>query len=242
MMRTSRRCSELANAQRITLDKEPDRSARTPAAISAQFCPTMPIECAAANVEPGQAWDRTRMNSSAGWMPSRPAPARRRRPLRHRLQGLADVAARGVRRRHRTSAYFDTSGLSNGGTEAINMIIEKIRRLAHGFKDFEQYRLRIMLGADGQLPYRRRPEPRLSLRTQGKAPDWERMRTTYSLPSSSSICSAVSVSVIAGRSRRLTAGCAATGPTSHQWLRLGVLAAAGGAPLETLLACPGANR
>ena len=26
-------------------------------------------------------------------------------------------------------AYFDTSGVSNGGTEAINMIIEKIRRL-----------------------------------------------------------------------------------------------------------------
>ena len=37
------------------------------------------------------------------------------------------------------------------------MIIEKIRRLAHGFKDFEHYRLRIMLAADGQRPYRRRP-------------------------------------------------------------------------------------
>jgi transposase len=33
-------------------------------------------------------------------------------------------------------AYFDTSGVSNGGTEAINLIIEKVRRLAHGFKDF----------------------------------------------------------------------------------------------------------
>jgi transposase len=29
-------------------------------------------------------------------MPSRPAPGRRRRPLRHRLQGLAEGAARGV--------------------------------------------------------------------------------------------------------------------------------------------------
>jgi transposase len=54
-------------------------------------------------------------------------------------------------------AYFDTSGVSNGGTEAINMIIEKVRRLAHGFKDFEHYRLRIMLAANGQRPYRRRP-------------------------------------------------------------------------------------
>ena len=28
-------------------------------------------------------------------------------------------------------AYFDTSGVSNGGTEAINLIIEKVRRLEH---------------------------------------------------------------------------------------------------------------
>jgi transposase len=59
--------------------------------------------------------------------------------------------------RSQVLAYFDTSGVSNGGTEAINMIIEKIRRLAHGFKDFEHHRLRILLAADGQLPYRRRP-------------------------------------------------------------------------------------
>jgi transposase len=53
-------------------------------------------------------------------------------------------------------AYFDTSGVSNGGTEAINMIIKKVRRLAHGFKDFDHYRLRIMLAADGRRPYRNR--------------------------------------------------------------------------------------
>lgn len=54
-------------------------------------------------------------------------------------------------------AYFDTSGVSNGGTEAINLIIEKVRRLAHGVKDFDHYRLRIMLAADGRRPYRNRP-------------------------------------------------------------------------------------
>jgi transposase len=54
-------------------------------------------------------------------------------------------------------AYFDTSGVSNGGTEAINLIIEKVRRLAHGFRDFDHYRLRIMLAADGRRPYRTRP-------------------------------------------------------------------------------------
>jgi transposase len=53
-------------------------------------------------------------------------------------------------------AYFDTSGVSNGGTEAINLIIEKVRRLAHGFKDFDHYRLRIMLAADGRRTYRTR--------------------------------------------------------------------------------------
>jgi transposase len=59
--------------------------------------------------------------------------------------------------RAQVMAYFDTSGVSNGGTEAINLIIEKVRRLAHGFKNFDHYRLRIMLAADGRRPYRTRP-------------------------------------------------------------------------------------
>ena len=54
-------------------------------------------------------------------------------------------------------AYFDTDGVSNGGTEAINLIIEKVRRLAHGFRDFDHYRLRILLAASGQRTYRTRP-------------------------------------------------------------------------------------
>jgi transposase len=51
-------------------------------------------------------------------------------------------------------AYFDTAGVSNGGTEAINLIIEKTRRLAHGFRTFAHYRLRILLAASGTRPYR----------------------------------------------------------------------------------------
>ena len=46
-------------------------------------------------------------------------------------------------------AYFDTDGLSNGGTEAINLLIEKTRRLAHGFRNLQNYRLRILLNASG---------------------------------------------------------------------------------------------
>ncbi len=46
-------------------------------------------------------------------------------------------------------AYFATDGLSNGGTEAINMLIEKARRLAHGYRNFDNYRLRMLLTANG---------------------------------------------------------------------------------------------
>ena len=45
-------------------------------------------------------------------------------------------------------AYFATDGVNNGGTEAINGVIEKTRRLAHGFRNFTNYRLRILLAAD----------------------------------------------------------------------------------------------
>jgi transposase len=54
-------------------------------------------------------------------------------------------------------AYFATKGVSNGGTEAINLLIEKTRRLAHGFRNFSNYRLRILLVADASRPYRQRP-------------------------------------------------------------------------------------
>jgi transposase len=59
--------------------------------------------------------------------------------------------------RQQVLAYFATGGVSNGGTEAINLLIEKTRRLAHGFRNFEHYRLRILLAAAGDRPYRRAP-------------------------------------------------------------------------------------
>ena len=49
-------------------------------------------------------------------------------------------------------ACFDTGAVSNGGTEAINLIIEKTRRLAHGFRTFTHYRLRILLAAPCTRP------------------------------------------------------------------------------------------
>ena len=52
-------------------------------------------------------------------------------------------------------ARFETHRISNGGTEAVNLIVEKTRRLAHGFRTFAHYRIRILLAADGTRPYRR---------------------------------------------------------------------------------------
>jgi transposase len=57
--------------------------------------------------------------------------------------------------RQQVLAYFATKGVSNGGTEAVNLLIEKTRRLAHGFRNFDNYRLRILLVADGTRDYRR---------------------------------------------------------------------------------------
>ncbi|WP_298251767.1 ISL3 family transposase [uncultured Arthrobacter sp.] len=51
-------------------------------------------------------------------------------------------------------AYFDTDGASNGPTEAVNGVIETTRRIARGFRNFTNYRLRCLLAAGGHRPYR----------------------------------------------------------------------------------------
>jgi transposase len=42
-------------------------------------------------------------------------------------------------------AYFDTAGISNGPTEAMNLLIKKTKRTGHGFRNFDNYRLRLLL-------------------------------------------------------------------------------------------------
>ncbi|MGW4859631.1 transposase, partial [Kocuria palustris] len=49
-------------------------------------------------------------------------------------------------------AYFTTNRVNNGGTEAINGIIELHRRLARGFRNRDNYRLRMLLAAGGLTP------------------------------------------------------------------------------------------
>jgi transposase len=46
-------------------------------------------------------------------------------------------------------AYFDTGGASNGGTEAINGLLELHRRVARGFRNRDNYRLRMLLIGGG---------------------------------------------------------------------------------------------
>ncbi|MFN8137524.1 MAG: HigA family addiction module antitoxin [Propionicimonas sp.] len=45
--------------------------------------------------------------------------------------------------------YFQTGGANNGGTEAVNGLIELHRRIARGFRNRENYRLRMLLIAGG---------------------------------------------------------------------------------------------
>jgi transposase len=42
-------------------------------------------------------------------------------------------------------AYFDTGGVSNGPTEATNLLIKKVKRSGHGFRNLDNYRLRLLL-------------------------------------------------------------------------------------------------
>src|SRR5512135_138245 len=42
-------------------------------------------------------------------------------------------------------AYFDTDGASNVPTKAMNLLIEKIRRVGHEYRNFANYRLGLLL-------------------------------------------------------------------------------------------------
>jgi transposase len=42
-------------------------------------------------------------------------------------------------------AFHVTGGCSNGPTEAMNLLIKKVKRVGHGFRNFANYRLRLLL-------------------------------------------------------------------------------------------------
>jgi transposase len=41
-------------------------------------------------------------------------------------------------------AWHQTTGCSNGPTEAVNLLIKKVKRVGHGFRNFANYRLRLL--------------------------------------------------------------------------------------------------
>ena len=76
------------------------------------------------------------------------ARRRLRRFYEHcRLSDVPELGrlARTVRRWEPQILAWHLTGLTNGPTEAVNLLIKKIKRVGHGFRNFENYRLRLLL-------------------------------------------------------------------------------------------------
>ena len=55
-------------------------------------------------------------------------------------------------------AWHATNGCSNGPTEAVNLLIKKVKRVGHGFRNCGNYRLRLLLHCGVALPAPRPPD------------------------------------------------------------------------------------
>lgn len=64
-----------------------------------------------------------------------------RRAEVHELTRLA----RTVRRWQPQVLAWHVTGLTNGPTEAVNLLVKKVKRVGHGFRNFDNYRLRLLL-------------------------------------------------------------------------------------------------
>jgi transposase len=61
-------------------------------------------------------------------------------------------------------AFHATDGCSNGPTEAVNLLIKKVKRVGHGFRNFTNYRLRLLLHCGVSWPTHR------TARLRGRSP------------------------------------------------------------------------
>ncbi len=57
------------------------------------------------------------------------------------------------------------TGASNGPTEGLNLLVKKVKRCGHGFRNFEHYRLRVLLHAGGVTWPTRPSAPRIRTRS-----------------------------------------------------------------------------
>ena len=60
-------------------------------------------------------------------------------------------------------AYYQSDGLSNSRSEAVNALIKKIKRVGHGFRNLDNYRLRLLLHC-GAPAWQDQPAARLRRR------------------------------------------------------------------------------
>ncbi len=84
-------------------------------------------------------------------------------------EDVAEIASLGrtlSRWRAQILAHHET-GASNGPTEAMNLLVKKIKRCGHGFRSFQNYRLRVLLYCGGI-----KWEAVVSARMRGVAPQW----------------------------------------------------------------------
>jgi transposase len=63
-------------------------------------------------------------------------------------------------------AFHSTGGCSNGPTEAVNLLIKKVKRVGHGFRNFTNYRLRLLLHCGVAWQTHR------TARLRGRSPRW----------------------------------------------------------------------
>jgi transposase len=47
---------------------------------------------------------------------------------------------------------YATDGCSNGPTKAVNLLIKKVKRIGHGFRNFSNHRLRLLLHCGVRWP------------------------------------------------------------------------------------------
>ena len=78
-------------------------------------------------------------------------------------------------------AFHATGGCSNGPTEAVNLLIKKVKRVGHGFRNFANYRLRLLLHCGVSWPTH--PTARL----RGRSPHLAAQSRTRNAPSADRI-------------------------------------------------------